>query len=1774
MLLSSMATRTLPSPTQPHPLRLFRAILTCFALLLAPGVVTAGMDHSLQSFAETGYTGYVISSDKDNPNPLYERDAIRARVSLQYTRTGPSDHHYEYRFNFQLLNQAGVAQTLNLGGASTGTTLTVWQDVNLTNLANPTIIATTGRVIPAGRLNPNENHQVRVTVARRLVAPLAITSGTLITAETPLAAYRHFDQLTSGDVPYNIISDVTSVTLSRVARVRTDIANDYFQVNANVRLHRYDAFAAGASTQISTGTRLVVVMRDDLGNVIPLQANTFNFDQSVASFFEADVVTPRRPATSNASRVLQLRPVNQLLSRSRTYSVQVSAGHFETPGAAFPVAGGSRTTDLARLLDFNGTLSVSGTNASFTSIALPLPLAGSLGANHVVTSLRINNNSGSFQGLTFGNGSELPVHLLDSGAAQLAGGSLNLNGVGMPLNPGGIPYTLENVVVSPSSITGLVRLQLPSGLGVADTAETRIHNSTVSFPGTPLTSQFKPVAATLTSSASRWAAEESKPFVFKSSALHWDVDAARIRFTATGEARFVRADAYHTLLNELAVDPGQRIKLANDGYYLDLNAVTSPEVTITADAGNGSALMTCNLSMGGAIYRGHFPHDMLVISGGGTQRIVNDRVDTAFGGLSVNIVQVSYRRDCPGAGCGIPAGTDTLTFNPAGNRLAFTRDGGLAASGTLAVPKNINWGWIATANDFAHAAKNFTVAGFHASGNFLASADLGNAATEPEVQPARLLFTGINPGAANTVERPGTAAYKAGLGDYAGLNFRVADWGAKNGKLVLAGKQSPPFPLTNRAKYIVRRAGVTGIHEAVNGQFAPTAIIYGMDFEFTTLGWAFLDGGPIASRTNGNLTVPYPSDFNLGFEEVRLTCQGGLEGADIAAADSGTLKKLSYWNADFRPLTLSFEGKEALACDPSSRSLVLGVETYAGGIQEGLAGRIGFQTNGNLITRKSKELDDFDSRFRLPNTFGVAGPGGQSYRATSVGEAYLNDYAAFTGGPGWMNFAAHLDIPFFSDLEVHLHTTAVKNDEAALYHVMGGYPDAGFSENKRHYFNEAVFDVSNRGFPLDVSLAQYRALANAKYRPYAFKRWLNVINLDYPLQWRPASRSFVSYADSTEKFLVLYASHRIDYLSPDFVEVSFGGSASLLPKINIANFVADKATDVTAVLKQKLKTKIVDDGIKGLNEILDVKQRDFFEHALAPAVKIAVDSVMATIHGNWNADNKTWVSQDLSEVINNGLLHGTTGIGAQVRAKLSAVSNAAGVLQEIDARLLLAQNALTTIEAFIQKKDGEPLGDLQSTVVNLASLVSGALDKPEFAEKIKALMERAEPRIAEIRLAIAEVRGFITKVRTSIGAGGDFAAQVASLVTVSGASIDAAATLVGKDIEKILKEIRTGLDSLPQQDAAIREKIRQRINDYVLGLPVIAQFNRLVKQRLYDAGAQVTEAIDEVFDQINLTLRDIIREVAGGLDQKFEEMVGEIASVMATADINGYAKVRNDSLTELRLDLKAKMSVPDDMKAHVFLLIRELNSENSPASCLPETGKATEITMGAKDIAVEWLFPGTIVSIQAKFLLDGNQQGTPLMGMGGGFDLKGEISFGEQVKIRQLGASVMFSSEEAYLSAAAKIEVQGFAGGGGIFLGKTCSIEPFFWDETVGSVLGEPPFTGMYGYGEFWIPIPTLIGIPSTCLFNLSAGVGAGAGFFLEGPTVFGKMFLGVSGDVLCIVSITGEISLVGVARPSGLSMAGEGRFKAAIGWCPLCIKFDKMIRLTRERGKWGRSIK
>jgi len=97
------------------------------------------------------------------------------------------------------------------------------------------------------------------------------------------------------------------------------------------------------------------------------------------------------------------------------------------------------------------------------------------------------------------------------------------------------------------------------------------------------------------------------------------------------------------------------------------------------------------------------------------------------------------------------------------------------------------------------------------------------------------------------------------------------------------------------------------------------------------------------------------------------------------------------------------------------------------------------------------------------------------------------------------------------------------------------------------------------------------------------------------------------------------------------------------------------------------------------------------------------------------------------------------------------------------------------------------------------------------------------------------------------------------------------------------------------------------------------------------------------------------------------------------------------------------------------------------------------------------------------------------------------------------------------------------------------------------------------------------LGIPSSCFFNVRVGIGAGAFFFLAGdkevPTFGGKMKLGLSGEVLCIISVRGEVLLVGLKSGDDLIFKGRGTLAASLGYCPFCLSFEKSIGLRFQQG-------
>lgn len=1751
----------------------------------AGGMAVAGVTNQLTELVLLNYTGYVIESDVLNGGAGYDRDHIEARGRATFTKVAGGGSSFEYTLRFFLVDSDGVKQPLS-GGTDH---VDVESEVTFADAA---AVGSTlqrsfvGNLTPAGLLSPYRDYRVEVLLLRRPVGNV-LPPATLGAGQTREETFRRFIQfsgLLSGDAAVHVVPFMEGGTWFQDFVVNTDPQNRNLSVNATVEAHRYDGFGE-APVNTDVRFRFSLQLRDAVSNeLIPLADASIDVTNALPSHLNA---APKKPTVTTFHPRIEFRPADgQQLNPLRQYKLTLGLNHFESPGVAIPQLANSFVMPAKTLLQFNGALFFGPLETRFTSIAnAPAVLENQPGG--VRTTLAVDGGSGTIltdASYHYGDGTALSVRLQANGSALFLTGSVDATKNGPdPETIGTVSLHRQNVRLTPDGAIADLVVRLPAGLGYRSAPDQRFLESIVRFFNVPLDADLAPVETTLGVKGPLWVVEESKPFWFEAASMTWILAESRFTFETSGAVKYVRATEYSEL-DSLPVPQQERTKPSNDLYWRSVSGVGT-EVRVDADANRG-ARMDAVVSFDGGALLAHRPLNAVAQwTKGGSMRIVDDRVVPEDSALESSLsVFVAYDPNCEDADCGSPTQPEMLQLDPVEDRLRFTSDGGLVAPGVLHFKKGLKWGWIPMQGRPAYETLPFTNAAFAMSGVFLRS-DEGTANVQESA--GILLNTGVKATQASSVERPGSAAYLQGQADYPGMNLRVLPEPGKQAESVIAGTASGPYTLTTRVKYYARASGVSGIHEAINGSFPTNMTLYGYPFTFTTYGLSFLSNENIDSRTDGSVKVPYPSEFTQDFRRLRLDCLGGLKEAELPADQGDLLKQLKYWKADFITRQMNFERKADDFCDPGKGSLTLGVNAWAGFLPEPLSGTLGFLPSGNLITTADCAEPDgpldlpFDSRLKLPTQFQVPAGGDKGYAATPVNDAYLNDYRFQTNGAGYLNLAMKLDVPLFEDLRVHGHTSATKDDKEPPVHLMGGWPDEGFGTDTFNFFTQNPFDEANRGMPdvKDLTVEEYRAGVEGKptqYRVRAQKLWLDRVQFDYPLKWNGTTRQFAGVAPKKVDLFVVSVEHHLKHLSHDSAEISFGAQYDGFPVANLANFVFEKLEGYEEILAGLVSTEIMNAGNLALQELLSTNHRDLFKGAFDKSMPPAMDELHAALVANWDPAAKSW-KQPVAGVVAPFF----AADGKVRKAVMKTMEGAEGVplvLEEVNARLGKVRKMIAEIRSITKVAGSGKHADFLEAAVRGAKKYAKKTDDPVFADEVENLAEKAGPALDNISEACGNLDELLKGLEAELAKIGKVTTEIETEVGKVQGALNQTFAQMQKDVVDWSNGFEPGLDDpfANTTSAALKSLLRQKCEDRFHGSVATEISQRVFKQWFYEVDERVRGAIDAAFGELNGVLREALAPIFAAVDQRVEEMLGEdVGKTLGAAELKGHAHVKGDSINLLRLDGKLELNLSDKMKLAGYLQVKELNSENTAAECLPGSGKAVEVTAGAEDVSLEWAYPGLRAGLNAKFVIENLPGGTALRGMGAGFELTGKLKFGNQFIIEELGAAMMFGAEENYFSAALAMKVgKGFGAKGGLMFGRTCSLDPFFWDQDVQQVLGDPPFTGAYGYGEFTIPINQLIGIKSTCFFTLTATVGSGIGVFAEGPTYVAKMKLGVHGEILCIVSITGEIVLVGVSNPEGPRLLGKGTLEGKLGYCPIyCFSFKKTASMEYKSGKWSRSV-
>jgi hypothetical protein len=1761
---------------------------------------------------------YVIASDAGRAGAAYDRDRIAVSANLSFAGSGSVN----YRCDYQLLDFNDQLVQLNDGAGGTTTTRVGTPFL----ISNPVGVSVNASLTPAETLSPGKQYRVRLLLKR----PNPSIYMTQVQADTANKRLIHFTNTSSEDPAVNVRAFFDSIQWVKTFACDTDPANVAFTASATLRLFRYDGYlAATPSSDIIPHRITFELVEAFTGNVVAISNNTtgpgYNMDQHATSG------ATEIPFTRTVTRQFNVNPDVQLDPIHKTYYVRATLGHEEVAGSPYVEDNGPYASAAKRLLHYNGTVIAeddsdqivitSITNNPGTSGTNLLPDPASPDRIETIVEIDSAHVSGAEAWeVKFLSGTEYFLHLYPDGTSRYV--QSNQLAITPPAVPdfgtvAGVRFERSGMFFNNDGLQAGIRVLLPAGLGAYAGDPTAPSNhvleSILDTGNRFLTQSLAPTAAVVSIAPPNLPAEvwhireESKPVEITALNILWNVATGEfapglpVPIAGVNRSRYVRRFEMD-FLAAAPIPAGDKELFSNELYY---NHVAPAPLNVTTwnTSPTGVASMNTTLGIDPGSFSNHFPHRAkLTWAAAGSLAIAEDLVLPASSSLpGAAIVEMNFARDCA-ASCGT-IGEAVVKLDPAGAVFGFTRDGGLNIAGTLITAssrRDVVMGYIdalsASNPVYAHDTSPFSNGRFLMAGHHLDAADFTQSADNG---PGVLLNSGFDPADLDNPERPGENAYLAGLGDYPGINYRVAaETTAPSAVSVLGGETSPAYTLGERSKYYTRPGGVSGIHEPTSNPFTSPVLIYGYEFEFTSFGLSFLDSGVHDSITAGSVDIPSPSNFTLAFDPLFFDCLGGLTTAEIPGGSFN--EDLDFWNADFTAISAHFQPAIGASCDPSEANLVVGIRTYASNLAPALAGSLGFHPDGNLITAADARLEGIDSRLNLPSVLEIAGPNGEKYNFFPTHDAYYENHEHSASAIGQLSFAGLLDVPFFEDLEVHFQTGTRPGNTTDAIHMMAGWPGDGV-------VTASSFDTDNRSYPAAATLAAYRAGSDASHRIHAVQNWIGVINFDYELEWDTTTRAFRAAVPVTNDLLVVTTEHELTYLSAENAELDFGANLDLgFPEINLSNIAVDltENTGINAALETAISRSLTTALVSGLDssaELLNDRMDTFYDRIFELTVDPLIDDLyaeMAAISAGPGAYNARVA------LVQDHLCDNTDSVLNALLAFDGAVGEAGTIIDEVDRSLARLQAAIRCVIGRVEVSGGQVvlspgeisvpeeavvtaggiltegiLADHDGDGYDVAKLLTAALIEelaPDIADGLSAVLNAAAGPLADqledelnarfgdsdatliqVKQVLMELHNTIQQIRDSAAL---YAEISAALLDATG-DIEAAMTTAKDQVLAFLADITFEEYSAEEVKAHIRAAVRDRFN----ASPAIASIQATLKSHIHDIDAAINQSISSGFGEINRIINKVLADALPS-DLSLTPMLGDVAEISAAGNLDGYAHINGDALRTLRLDAEFQLKLPDDFEFAGYLEINQLDSDGDGSCSFGGEGEyAAEVKLGATDIPVSWTGDGLRFDVETKFTFD-TAAGFRLRGFGGSFEMTdGRIGF-ESMAVTSLGAAAMFGLDENYLAAQVGLQFDSYQLAGGIFFGRTCSVDPLeLVDPDVTKVLGNPPFTGIYAYGEAQIPI-----VNAGCLFNLSAKAGAGVFWFEEGNTFGGKMVVGATGRALCAVGVGGDLTLVGAKSGNNYSFFGRGRVWGEIGKCPICTSFSEQVELTFKNEKWS----
>ncbi|MCX6857849.1 MAG: hypothetical protein NTV80_23430 [Verrucomicrobia bacterium] len=1717
------------------------SFLVCLGCIFSEGV-QAGVTPTVSSWVRTdGYTGLLVYADSITGH-VPNQSKISGSWAMDFAWDGLDALGMNFESTMWFEDDAGVkVPIIPDGGGPAVTEIVEEYQVSLNAQTTTDIHVFSATFRPQSRLSPQKRYTMKAKWRSR-VGNAGYANFFLLVPQHVSAPntrlYLHYDNFTSGDAALNARTLLSLNSWTRQWMIASSATQGSFLAQVEVSTVRFDDFDVAATSAVIHSVLSIALKRVSTGAVV-WSSSGQQVSQVVFSHAGGTGAVAEPSATSTTVPLAFTVPEGVLV-QGEEYIPILSVTHNDVVGGpTTAVDEGARAFEAQRLLRFSGkiffgSLLTYGNEISNDPVsdlypnALPLP----------TSTLAVVPGQGTLPeapGATYG-GTPLAVEIDPNGDAHYGDGTQIPVTAATTAFSQGVKFTRTGVYLKTTGAKAAsMTVHLPRGMGYTYTAGSRVMKSKITVPDMPLQSNLLPTGmAAFLFNVPTYVSLERLPLVFATSGVNFTTATCVFSFIPTSviyeNALELGTIETYATINGLQWPANTPLHAGNDQVFRTARILDSTAFEVKAGSDGAAFIRTLKVGFNPGAWWTHFPqHWLVVTSSSATQtsifRITDDVVDqnsvlngvqAIFGSYSPDPKPEPGKPDCPS---GTPkAGPFYFVLRNQEERLTFLADGSL--DGTMRMEQNaapsypllndISWGTFQATPVALFAHQLSLVPGTGITGNvmlpshYLTARGSEVAGLSKKDRAAAVHLSGRGFGSGGTqVEYPHQAAYQTGAADYAGMNLRKAGQGL-SASCRLGGGLPFSYPLLNESKLYLRSGGVSGMIQSSENIAFP---INGFDFSFDGMKLAFLDNCVAGSKLDGGVQIggpapSHPSNFNVTFQNLKLWSNGALNQGEVDPTQPS--KNLAYWRTNLVPMSMNFVQPDACTGADGETFLALGVQTVLPAIagSDPLHGIFGFRNDGTLVTKGAQTEAEFaitqlDSRLRVPGDIKIKAPGSSNYSLAPVCGAYLNDWPGAGGSPsiGFASIAGAVDVPFFENLTVHMHATADSNASVnASVHVMQPPTSLG-------PFTLAEFDPRNSGVPSinNVPLVVTTYRDSPDYRVHAKKKWLGLVNFDFPLKWVSTQRRFeMSDAEATtQSLLIADVKGRVRSLTPTTADLKFRADFGVqLPSVD-ANALIGQALEGVGIGSP---LSAITSQVPGFGTMLSDLAN--FEQALADTPE-------------------KLVRQPLLEAV------------AQVRASLppnaSAASFKAALISQLNGQFNLPATSASVPTSWKQPvmtrldKVNSISANLKSYIFNAATVVAiadalaqalGGQDSSNVPPEVQETLDTAYGALSLIQSGIAEVRTGINAIS----------------ITPSWSPI----------IDQTLPDLP--MTPLSVSNAEIVDALSQRF----LGDTSAAKISEKMRVHLSDVQDRLRGSMDAIFAGVN----EMIQGEAGNVLPTAVPGIADLAD-LKFGKIDGQARINGDSLHELRLDADMRLSIGSDLDFHGYVYYRDLQSDTPGNICRTSAGVAAELTLGASTKFSFGAPPSpTELAIEAKFAF-GASGG--LNGLAGRFGVQGSGFKLGVLTIQQAELGFGFGGGDGYLygkgagrSDWADIEAA-------VFLGRTCDLNGVMQrvDAKVNELLNQPqvqnvtvggsfPAYGLYAFGYGSISVNALIGIPPSPMLNLKAGAGMGAFYFVreqDAPpspderyaAVIGlRQDMGVSGEVLCLADISARLSLVG----------------------------------------------